>query len=81
MGFQDLARIGAYFDHLDSVSGLVRTVFQYCCRASGASVTVRCQIALSASERCVAQFASIFKEAEWRCALEVLLQLRLAMST
>lgn len=76
MGFQDLARISAYFDNSETVSGLVRTIFQYCCRAAaGGTVTVRCQIALGSSEQCVTHFAPIFREAEWRGVLEVLLQL------
>eukprot|EP00435_Cladocopium_sp_Y103_P026114 s739_g6.t1 len=94
MGFQDLARISAYFDNSETVSGLVRTIFQYCSRAaagweelshwwvvqmksSGGTVTVRCQIALGSSEQCVTHFAPIFREAEWRGVLEVLLQLPL----
>eukprot|EP00434_Breviolum_minutum_P042048 symbB.v1.2.037409.t1/scaffold5514.1/size26277/1 len=76
MGFQDLARISAYFDNPETVSGLVRTIFQYCCRAAaGGTVTVRCQIALDSSEQCVTHFAPVFREAEWRGVLEVLLQL------
>lgn len=76
MGFQDLARISAYFDNSETVSGLVRTIFQYCSRAAaGGTVTVRCQIALGSSEQCVTHFAPIFREAEWRGVLEVLLQL------
>eukprot|EP00913_Durusdinium_trenchii_P006788 g6380.t1 len=76
MGFQDLARISAYFDQMETVSGLVRTIFQYCSHAAaGGTVSVRCQIALGSAEQCVAHFGGIFREAEWRGVLEVLLQL------
>ncbi|CAJ1415611.1 unnamed protein product [Effrenium voratum] len=74
-GFQDLARISAYFDNFETVSSLVRTIFQYCSSAAVGAVTVRCQIALGSSEQCVSHFASMFREAEWRGVLEVLLQL------
>eukprot|EP00439_Symbiodinium_sp_Y106_P032293 s1615_g3.t2 len=77
-GFQDLARIGAYFDNVDLVSSLVRSILSSCAGAaafSGGAVTVRCQIALGASEKCVGHFASLFREAEWRGALDVMLQL------
>eukprot|EP00931_Biecheleriopsis_adriatica_P049820 TRINITY_DN28828_c0_g2_i1.p1 TRINITY_DN28828_c0_g2~~TRINITY_DN28828_c0_g2_i1.p1 ORF type:complete len:1127 (+),score=284.80 TRINITY_DN28828_c0_g2_i1:887-4267(+) len=75
-GFQDLARISAYYDQHEAVSKLVQTLFQYCARAAaGGSVTVRFQIALGASEQCVSQFSSLFREAEWRGVLDILLQL------
>ncbi|CAE7506670.1 GBF1 [Symbiodinium sp. CCMP2456] len=77
-GFQDLARIGAYFDNVELVSSLVRSILSSCAGAaafSGGAVTVRCQIALGASEKCVGHFASLFREAEWRGALDVMLQL------
>eukprot|EP00930_Biecheleria_cincta_P087192 TRINITY_DN7643_c0_g3_i1.p1 TRINITY_DN7643_c0_g3~~TRINITY_DN7643_c0_g3_i1.p1 ORF type:complete len:1562 (-),score=332.89 TRINITY_DN7643_c0_g3_i1:103-4788(-) len=75
-GFQDLARISAYFDQFDSVSILVKATFQYCARAAaGGFVSVRCQIALGAAEHCVGSFSPLFREAEWRAMLEAMLQL------
>lgn len=78
MAFQDLARINAYFHQADAVNSLARVMCQYFARASaGGQLTVRSQIALRAAQQCVAQYAPLFKEAEWCCVLEVLLQLRL----
>ncbi|CAK0845343.1 unnamed protein product [Prorocentrum cordatum] len=77
MAFQDLARINAYFHQTDAVNSLARVMCQYFARASaGGQLTVRSQIALRAAQQCVAQYAPLFKEAEWCCILEVLLQLR-----
>jgi len=74
-GFQDLANISAYFEQTEAVNSLVRVMCQYFSRVSAAALSVRAQVALRAAQQCVAQFAPLFREAEWRAAMDVLLQL------
>mmetsp|Transcript_19113 Transcript_19113/g.44703 ORF Transcript_19113/g.44703 Transcript_19113/m.44703 type:complete len:1340 (-) Transcript_19113:48-4067(-) len=75
-GFQDLVRISAYFDQVEAVNSLARTMCQYFTKAAApGALTTRTQIALRAALQCIAQHAHLFREAEWRSAIDAVLQL------
>lgn len=71
-GLQDLARLAAYFDQSDMVSGLVRAMCQNFLESS--SLTTKSQTALRAAVQCIMQHHTSFKD-EWRLVLDVLMQL------
>lgn len=76
MGFQDLAKINAYYGQVDAVNSLVRVTCQFFSRESaGGVLSMRSQIALRASQQFVAQHVLLFRETEWRILLDVLLQM------
>lgn len=75
-GYQDMARISAYFDQTELVNSLVRLMCQYCAKAAnGGVLNARSQIALRTTQHCIMQHVLRFREAEWRSVLDVLLQL------
>jgi len=75
-GFQDLARLSAYFDQGESVSKIVRDVASHFNQASaGGCLTPRAQAAIRAVQSCIVQNVPLFVNAEWHIVLHVFSQL------